>query len=254
MSTLSRVAVLAPIAAIVLAEAGDTTRVEAQRRVAAFAVAEIFVELNDTDGDLGLHALIDGDPWKSLKVEGPGGQELLSMVAEGRLQDQGLTELAFESAELPFDVLAPADFFRRFPEGDYDIEGQGQGGITLRSKARLSHVLAAPPDDITLSGVPAAEDCDADPLPEVPSPVVIRWTPVTTSHPDIGSSGPVRISRYQLFVEQGALKFSIDLPPDVTEFEVPAGVTDRGGQFKFEIIARTSAGNNTAVESCFVAR
>jgi hypothetical protein len=40
----------------------------------------------------------------------------------------------------------------------------------------------------------------------------------------------------------------------VTEFEVPTSVTAPGGQFKFEIIARTTAGNNTAIESCFVAQ
>jgi hypothetical protein len=28
-----------------------------------FDVAELFFELNDTDGDLGIHALIDGEAW-----------------------------------------------------------------------------------------------------------------------------------------------------------------------------------------------
>ena len=31
-----------------------------------FSVARVFFQLNDTDGDLGFHAVIDGDPWKSL--------------------------------------------------------------------------------------------------------------------------------------------------------------------------------------------
>jgi hypothetical protein len=39
--------------------------------------------------------------------------------------------------------------------------------------------------------------------------------------------------------------------PDVTEFEIPESLTAAGGVFKFEIIARTSTGNNTAIESCF---
>ena len=43
----------------------------------------------------------------------------------------------------------------------------------------------------------------------------------------------------------------VDLPPDVTEFEVPsAGIGP--GTVKFEIVARTATGNNTAVENCFV--
>ena len=44
---------------------------------------------------------------------------------------------------------------------------------------------------------------------------------------------------------------AITLPASITQFEVPAAVTDGGGQFKFEIIARTSTGNNTAIEGCF---
>jgi hypothetical protein len=86
----------------------------------------------------------------------------------------------------------------------------------------------------------------------VSGPVLIDWEPVTTSHPDVGRSGPVTISRYQFFVDQGGMKLSLDLPPSVTEFEIPASLTAGGGQFKFEIIARTSTGNNTAIESCFV--
>ncbi|MBK5299125.1 MAG: hypothetical protein JJE40_18385 [Vicinamibacteria bacterium] len=52
-------------------------------------------------------------------------------------------------------------------------------------------------------------------------------------------------------MEQGATKLSLDLPPTATEFEIPTSITDAGGVFKFEIIARTSTGNNTAIESCF---
>jgi hypothetical protein len=112
----------------------------------------------------------------------------------------------------------------------------------------LSHVLAAPPENILLSGTLEAERCDADPLPIVSAPVIIDWDPVTESHPDIGKRGPIKVSRYQLFVEREGVKMSLDLPPTVTEFEVP---NDLGKDFKFEIIVRTASGNNTAVERCF---
>ena len=39
---------------------------------AEFTQAELFVELNDTDGDLGLHAAIDGGPYVALEIEDPG--------------------------------------------------------------------------------------------------------------------------------------------------------------------------------------
>lgn len=215
-----------------------------------FAVAELFVELNDTDSDLGLHASIDGGTWTSLEIEGPHERQLLGIVSKGRLRSQGLTQLAFESAEPTFEELDPQDFFRRFPEGVYEIDAVAQRGGTFESRALLSHVLAAPVQ-ATVSGIAAADNCDAATLPEVESPVLIDWDHVTASHPEIGKTGPVTISRYQFFVEQGDTKLSLDLPPTATEFEIPASITAAGGQFKFEIIARTSTGNNTAIESCF---
>jgi hypothetical protein len=215
-----------------------------------FALAELFLELNDTDGDLGIHSAIDGGTWTSLEVEGPNDRDLLAIASRGRLFSQGVTQLAFESAEPPFDELAPTVFFQRFPAGVYEIEALAQGGGTFRSKVRLSHVLAAPPE-ARVSGLPAAESCDEPDLPEVAAPVLIDWDPVTESHPELGKAGPVTISRYQFFVEHGATKLSVDLQPTATEFEIPASITAAGGVFKFEIIARTSAGNNTAVESCF---
>ena len=49
---------------------------------------------------------------------------MLNVRVKGRLQKQGLTEFFFESAEPTFDELEPADFFKRFPEGEYEIEGK----------------------------------------------------------------------------------------------------------------------------------
>ena len=81
-----------------------------------FDVAQVFFELNNTDGDLGIHALIDGEPWKHVIIEDPRERRILGIGLRGRLRRQGLTELFFESAEPPFDELPPAVFFKRFPE------------------------------------------------------------------------------------------------------------------------------------------
>jgi hypothetical protein len=239
------------VAALVVLAVGPAA-VHGQHRPTPFPVASVFFELNDSAGDLGIHGEIDGGPWTTLEIEGPGDRKLLSLVSKGRLRTQGMTQLAFESAEPPFSELAPEVFFRRFPEGEYEIEGRLQDGGTLESTVRLSHVMAAPPGNITVNGLPAAENCDALPLPVVQSPVLVRWDPVTTSHPEIGKTGPVTISRYQYFVELVGGKLSIDLPPSTTAWLVPFTSADLGRTFKFEIIARTSTGNNTAVESCFV--
>lgn len=227
------------------------------RGATPFDEADVFFELNHTDGDLGIHAKIDGDAWKKLMLASPDGKEKLRVVASGTMKNHGLTELFFESAEPSFDEVPPAKVFGRFKEGDWVISGTTIEDEDLRSVDRLSHVLPAPPSGITISGVPAAENCDAVPLPSVSEPVIIRWNPVTGSHPDIGKTGPIEIVSYQFIVEfehpvLGDLNFSVILPPDTTEFEVPAEfVALSDGELKFEILAREGFGNQTAIESCF---
>jgi hypothetical protein len=219
--------------------------------------AELFFELNDTDEDLGIHASIDGGPYVFLQIERESRKRrshqkpLLWVIAIGRLARQGLTQLALESAEPTFDELPPEQFFRRFPEGTYEIEARGKDGQEFEAEVELSHVLAAPPDEITVGGLPAAEDCDDPELPVVSEPVAIDWAAVEDSHPTVGKPGEVEIVRYQLFVERDDVKLGVDLGPDTTEFTVPPDFLEPG-TWKFEIIARTSTGNNTAVESCFV--
>ncbi len=221
-----------------------------------FDEASIFFELNNTDGDLGIHALIDGDAWKKLEIEDPNERRMLNVKVKGRLRRQGLTEFFFESAEPTFDELDPEDFFDRFPEGEYEIEGRTLEGEELESEVELSHVLPAPAGNVRLSGVEAAEDCDAEPLPSVSPPVVISWDPVTESHPELGKEGAIEVVKYQVVVEReepSLLILSVDLPPEATSFEIPEDFTDldEGEGFKFEILVRGATGNQTAIESCF---
>jgi hypothetical protein len=213
--------------------------------------ADLFFELNNTDGDLGIHAKIDGEDWKTLKIEAPNESVLLNVTARSNLRKQGMTELAFESAEPPFDELAPNKFLARFPEGVYEIEALTLEGDELENKVRIKHILPAPPEFI----FPPAAPCD-DPV-VVNGPVTIRWKPVTTSHPTIGKPNrPVEIERYELAVEvvDGDLTFFVELPPDITSFRVPSIFTDEPGVVKFEVLAKATAkngGNRTAEESCF---
>jgi hypothetical protein len=180
-------------------------------------------------------------------------------VASGTLKAHGLTELFFESEEPSFDETPPERIFKRFREGQWEISARTIGGDVLESQDTLSHVLPAPPGGITVSGVPAAADCDVEPLPSVAEPVVVRWAPVTESHPDIGKTGPIEVISYQFVVEFehpvfGDLDFTVNLPPDVTEFEVPAEfIALSDGELKFEIVVKEGfGGNQTASESCFV--
>ena len=51
-----------------------------------FDEANVFFELNHTDGDLGIHALVDGEPWKELEIETPDGRESLKIRLSGKLR------------------------------------------------------------------------------------------------------------------------------------------------------------------------
>ncbi len=224
-----------------------------------FPVANLFFELNDTDGDLGIHALIDGDAWKKLEIEDTKEREILDITVKGRLRRQGLTEIFFESAEPPFEsddpeelTLTPEQFFRRFPEGTYEIEGKTIEGGELESEVQLTHVMPAPPEP-EVNGQTAAEDCDAV-LPVVSPPVTISWDPVTMSHPDLGTSGvPIQVINYEVVVEidETPYKSSTILPPSATSFQVPSEILALGDEIKFEVLVREESYNQTAAESCF---
>lgn len=228
-----------------------------------FSVAQLFFELNNTDGDLGIHALIDGEPWKRLIIEGANGRRMLNVRVQSQLRRQGLTEFFFESAEPTFDELDPLDFFARFPAGEYEIEGRTLDNDEMESETFLTHALPAPPV-VSVNGLPMATECDADDPDEydptvTTAPVTISWEDVILSHHDADGAGaavqppiPVEIVNYQLVVEVEDAVFSLILPPNVTSMELPAALTDLGKEFKYEVLAREESYNQTAVESCFV--
>lgn len=226
-----------------------------------FEEAHLYLELNDTDGDLGIHGLIDGDAWKYLEIEGADGRPLLNAWIRGALRRQGMTEFFFESAEPPFDELPPAVFFKRFPEGTYEIEGITLENEEIEGEVELSHTLAGRPPNIMVNDEAAAENCDVE-LPAVSGPITISWDGVTMSHTTLGNTGlPVTVQQYELVAEieredetPDVLVFKADLPggEDSYAFELPESFTDLAeDEMKFEIVTKLDNGNQTAVESCF---
>jgi hypothetical protein len=226
-----------------------------------FEEADLFLELNDTDGDLGLQGFVEGDAWKRLEIEGPGETELMNIWVRNALRRQGLSEFFFESDEPGFDELSPAAFLRRFPQGIYEIEGITLEGEEIESEVFLSHVLAGPPPgNIKVNGQNSAVNCDAPNLPVVTEPVTLNWNPVTQSHPTIGRPGvEVFVHHYEVVGEierEGGtpeeLVFSAILPRFRTKFEFPVDFTSLAeDEMKWELITVLGNGNKTAVESCF---
>lgn len=248
-----------------------------------FDEARLFFELNDTDGDLGIHGKIDGDEWKWIEIEDTRERRMMKIRANGRLRRQGVTELFFESAEPDFEELDPEIFFDRFPEGWYEIEGRSLDGEELESEVYLSHVIPAAPAGVTVNGEDAAEDCDAEELPEVTPPVRLSWAAVANAHEELGrdpdsvlADHGISVIYYEVVLEidEADFKSSIIVPSYITEVDLPVAITDLigetedgEGEFKFEILVRTdngvtedddgepiepNPGNKSAMESCFV--
>ena len=217
-----------------------------------FDEAQLFFELNNTDGDLGIHGFVDGDEWKKLAIEDPNERRMLNIRISGRLKRQGLTELFFESAEPTFDELDPVDFFKRFPEGEYEIEGITLDGEERESEVMLSHVMPAPAENVQINGFDAAEDCDAE-LPVITSPVTLTWDPVISHHPDLGKSGDIEVDYYEVVLEidESNYKSTIIVPPEINELTFPEAILNLTDEYKFEILVRSTNGNKTAMESCF---
>ncbi len=229
-----------------------------------FEEAEIFFELNNTDNDLGIHALIDGDAWKKLRIRRPNGKSMLDVRLKSQLRRQGLTELFFESAEPTFDELTPEMFFERFPAGEYKIEGKTIEGDLLESDAELTHVMPAPVGNLTINGMSAEPDeegeCEEEQLPEISNPIVIEWDAVTESHPDLGAfSDEIEVVRYQAvaeFEDDDEVTFvsSIDLMPDddIERYSVtvPEEFLRDGFEGKFEVLVREASFNQTSIETC----
>ena len=99
------------------------------------ADAEIFFEINDTDGDAGIQVFLDGEGWDVMELRGPNGLEF-SIAAQKGIGMQGITEFFFESAEPSFDVQTLEELLALFPEGEYKFKGFTTEGRRLKGRTR----------------------------------------------------------------------------------------------------------------------
>ena len=189
--------------------------------------AQLYFELNDTDGDLGIHGKADGDAWKRMKIEGPNERSILRIYTRSRLRRQGLTELFFESSEPTFDDLDPEVFFRRFPEGVYEWEGGTLDYQEIEGEVYLSQIIPAAPVVTSVDGEtdnPGFEENEEEEVEKVcwevtpggSGDVVITWDAVTMSHFDVWDVDPGD----QPLLEGEDLRYG---GPDQPEKKIPLG-------------------------------
>lgn len=192
-----------------------------------FAKLNIFFEFNSTDNDLGVQLLLDGEPWGVVSGFDPGGRKIVEFFARGRMQQLGLTELFFESAEpSPQEVLA------LFPAGEYRFTGTTLEDERLVGTARLSQNL--PPAPVFIWPTNGAQ-ADRD-------EVVIRWRPIAG------------IASYQVIVANSDLgvELAVDLKPSVTRLRVPSEFLQGHTEYDVEVLAIGRNGNKTITQSSFL--
>ena len=204
----------------------------------AFKRALLRVEINSTDGDAGLQVDLDHEPWKALSLTAPDGSKLFGLVNQGILEGYGLTELFSESSEPPFTEFPLHEFKQLFPEGDYVFEGVTIDGVGMRSTFTLTHHFPAGPEIIS-----PEEDSTV-----APEDLVVEWMPVT-------EPAGIEIVRYQVLVireSDDVFEFSVVVPPEVTSLAVPVEFLAAAGEYKVEVLAIETSGNQTLSELTFV--
>ena len=218
--------------------------------------ANLFIEDNAGDGDIGVHGYFDDHGWTELCVFDPAGDLILNVLPKARMGDLGIAGVFFESrepeyADWDYDALKAA-----WPEGNYTLRASGSDGELLNGAALFTTVLPTMPQIITPATVPEPEDV---PLPVVPvADLNVEWQPVTTSQ----DGRPIVIRGYQLWVNKenheddngfSRPNFDVHVGPDTTSFVIPAAFFDPASIYEIEVVAIEESGNQTIGGASFFA-
>lgn len=233
---IKRALILAALGALLAATPAPASA--KPKEVIPFTDARIRIEVNATDGDSGLHVLLDAEGWKFVNIFDPCGKLIFHVAGGGSVRKTGLTELFFESAEPGFEELPLDQFLARFPAGEYRFTGETITGKKMLSKAKLTHAL--PEGPVLLL---PAEGAVLN-----PNNVALSWEPVADP---AGSE----IVRYEvLVVEDGSVPkrvLSATVPATATSMIVPPTFLVRNASYKWEILAIETGGNQTLSEGTF---
>ncbi len=126
----------------------------AQEEEPEFSELRALIEINTTDGDAGFQMLIDGDGWKEVRVDDPNGQKIYTVKGDKSVQEQGLTENFFESAEpeCSEEGFSLTDTLDRFPAGEYTVHGKSTDNEHFEGETPLTHAFRPGPANLLPSG------------------------------------------------------------------------------------------------------
>ena len=215
-----------------LAATGDGAGEAAKRKPLKYADANLFIETNATDKDIGLQLFADAEAWDSFKLFDPDGRMLMQRAStEGRLHGWGLTEFFWETEEPEFSEVSVKQFKKRFPAGTYTFRGETVDGRRLAGSDRLSHLI---PDGPVVTSPTKGQVLDRE-------NVVVSWEPVT-------KPAGVKIASYEVIIEQGGRSLDMRLPPEVTSVSVPPEFLTPGVKALGEVLAKEKSGNQTITQ------
>ena len=210
--------------------------------------ANLFIEDNAGDGDIGVHGYFDDHGWKELCVFDPSGQLILRVSPTGKMGDLGIAGVFFESREPEYAEWNYKALKAAWPEGEYSLRAAGSDGELLTGAAHFTTVLPAMPQIVSPATVPEA---DAAKIPTVPlADLKVEWKPVTTSQ----DGRPINIRAYQVWISKenhtddhgfSRPNFDVHLSAKATSFVVPASFFDPSSLYEIEVVAIEESGNQT---------
>lgn len=252
MKKHTRVMTVLSAAAVSLTLGSSTTWAQGDQndQELELATLKFFIEFNETDEDVGVQAVLGGEPYKKLVAEDPNGHKILQLRPRRSLRRQGLSDFFFESAEPTLSEVSMAQFLARFPEGAYEFETITLDDAEQGGEATFTHIIPAGPMIVSPSDGAAGIDSS--------SPLNISWQPVTTTTgfnpPQVtcatDGSTDCTIVAYQVIVtkdvdDERLRVYSVDMPPDATSVTLPADFLEAGVEYELEILALEESDNQT---------
>lgn len=210
-----------------------------------FNEADLFFEENATAGDLGIHFAIDHaseDAWRRVTIFFPNGERFINARAGGSEAEIGVTGLFSESAEPSYDNLPRDEFLEMFPEGEYTFVGWTINGNMLVSTDVLTHNIPLEPVSIT------PEEGD---IVDYDRPLIIRWrrTPDPAPPESVIISYEVIVTKEQ--EDEPKRVISVQLLPTQRSVRIPVEFLEPDKNYKYEIVAKETSGNQTITEVAF---
>jgi hypothetical protein len=196
---------------------------------AKFAIANLHLEQNATDGDyeVVLEVNSGGEGLEKFTVVSPDGRKVVDYAAAGK-PTMGMRSFHLETPE-PHDIKIIRS---SYPEGVYTLAGVTPSGLKLNGKVTLTHKL--PPAATLVTPKPDSENVALKNLQ-------IAWAPMKT------------VAGYILYIEQSDLNFEITakLPGSSTSFNVPEGLLRPGTAYSLGIGTVSKEGNTSFIETTF---